>query len=169
MLSLSRLLSARLRLAAGAPPTPLAPASAAPPLHRSLQTTTALERARKATRERKRKIALANKKRKEERLRKNPAPLPRKVVEMLFREYGIVGGKPDPLRPDESDKFFPADDVYMEHLFCYPRYEFGRALHELRCHYHPSMLNRPDDVVFARVEMNMSGTKKVSTKRRQPF
>ncbi len=41
------------------------------------------------------------------------------------------------------------------------RYEFDRALHEVRCHYHPSMLNRPDDVVYARVELNMKAVKRV--------
>ncbi len=85
---------------------------------------------------------MANKKRKEERLRKNPPPLPRVIIEMLRREHGIINGKPDPMRVHEEDKTFARDDVFLEYLHCYPRYDFERALHELRCHYHPSMLDR---------------------------
>ena len=44
----------------------------------TFQTTAVLERARKGTRVRKRKVALANRKKKEEKLRKNPPPIPYK-------------------------------------------------------------------------------------------
>ncbi len=66
-------------------------------------------------------IALANRKKKEERLRKNPPPLPRVLVEMLRREHGIINGRPDPMRADETGKGFARDDVFLEYLYCYPR------------------------------------------------
>ena len=49
----------------------------------SLHTSATVERARQSTRIRKRKVYLANKKKKEERLRKNPPPLPKKIQLML--------------------------------------------------------------------------------------
>ncbi len=52
------------------------------------------------------------------------------------------------------------DNVYLIWKFCYPRYELSDALTELRRHYHSSMLNRPDDVVYAKVEIDMNSTKK---------
>ena len=48
-----------------------------------LHTSDVLERARQSTRIRKRKVHLANKKKKEERLRKNPPPMPKKIQLML--------------------------------------------------------------------------------------
>jgi len=121
---------------------------------------------------------LAAIKKKAERLRKNPPPLPRIIMDRLYRDHGIVGGKPEKLRcdelptffatfplnwrifrADESEKCFPTDDVYLQWLWCYPRYDFDRALHELRIHYHPSLLDRSEDLVHARVEINMKGSK----------
>ncbi len=49
----------------------------------NFHTTACTERARQSTRIRKRKVYMANKKKKEERLRKNPPPLPYKVQLML--------------------------------------------------------------------------------------
>ncbi len=83
------------------------------------------------------------------------------VVDMLFRDHGIRDGKPLPMRADEEGKRFPRDDVYQRYLFCYERMEFNRAVNELRGHYHPSMLDRPEDVLFARVEFNMQVSSKV--------
>ncbi len=154
MLSITRSLLSNLRLT---PVTATVTSAATQQLH----TSASLERARKGTRERKRKVMLANKKKREERLRKNPPPLPKVLVKMLYERYGIVNGKPWPMRAQEDDKQFPSDDTYRMWTHCYARYPFERALSELRCHYHPSMLNRPDDPVFARVELNMKGVKTV--------
>ena len=44
---------------------------------------------------------------------------------------------------------------------CYPRLEFPAALRDLRSHYCEAMLNRPTDVLHARVEVNMKATKVV--------
>jgi hypothetical protein len=54
------------------------------PLVAHLHTSQVLERARQSTRIKKRKVALDNKKKKEERLRKNPPPLPKKIQLMLI-------------------------------------------------------------------------------------
>jgi hypothetical protein len=59
-----------------------------------------LERARKGTRERKRKIVLANIKKKAERLRKNPKPMPKKI-EMMLKSKGLFG-PPKPIRQELS-------------------------------------------------------------------
>ena len=54
-----------------------------------LHTSDVLERARQSTRIKKRKVHLANKKKKEERLRKNPPPMPKKIQLMLkAKVYG---------------------------------------------------------------------------------
>jgi len=121
-----------------------------------LHTTDMLERARQSTRIKKRKVALASRKKKEERLRKNPPPIPRKVVLML-KSKGL-SGKPQPWRkPDE--KPFPVDQVWSEAQFTWNRLEVEEALDALREHYDPTMLNQPDAIVWAKVEFNMAGAK----------
>ena len=61
-----------------------------------LHTTAILERARQMTRRRKRKIALRNKIKKENELKKNPKPIPYKV-ELMLKRKGLWG-TPPPLR-----------------------------------------------------------------------
>ena len=57
-------------------------------LSQEIHTSCVLERARKGTRERKRKVVLANIKKKAERLRKNPPPIPYKV-ELMLKSKGL--------------------------------------------------------------------------------
>jgi hypothetical protein len=45
--------------------------------------------------------------------------------------------------------------------FAIRRWELDEAIHNLREHYHPTMLDRPDGLVHAKVEFNMRGVKKV--------
>eukprot|EP00088_Acartia_fossae_P023977 TRINITY_DN24938_c0_g1_i1.p1 TRINITY_DN24938_c0_g1~~TRINITY_DN24938_c0_g1_i1.p1 ORF type:complete len:401 (-),score=59.12 TRINITY_DN24938_c0_g1_i1:32-1204(-) len=131
------------------------PLHTSPPLE--LQITPVLERARQSTRIRKRKVYLDNKKKKEERLRKNPPPIPKKVQLMLKS----LGFGPDPLewRP-EDNRPFATDDVWSERWFTYNRMSVTEALNCLREHYHPTMLNDPDGIVYAKIELDMTGAKK---------
>ena len=46
--------------------------------------------------------------------------------------------------------------------FAIRRWEFDEAVQNLREHYHPTMLDRPDGLVYAKVEFNMRGARKVS-------
>lgn len=124
---------------------------------RELQTTAVLERARKGTRERKRKVYMANKKKKEERLRKNPPPLPLKV-QLKLKSEGIWG-KPKPQR-DPDDRPWPVDDVYITHLHAWKRWDFEEAVQVLREAYHPTIFNRPDSMIKAKVEFYMRAVKK---------
>jgi len=122
-----------------------------------LHTSAVMERARQSTRIRKRKVYMENKKKKEERLRKNPPPLPRKV-KLMLKAKGF-GNKPlEWRRLDE--KPFPVDDVWDEQFFSWRRLSMDQALACLREHYHPSMLNNPDGIVWTRLEFDMSGAKK---------
>ncbi len=59
-------------------------------------TSLVLDRARQVTRARKRKIVLANIKKKAERLRKNPKPMAKKV-ELMLKSKGLWG-PPKPIR-----------------------------------------------------------------------
>ena len=45
--------------------------------------------------------------------------------------------------------------------FCHPRYELKEALAEMRAQFHPSMLDRPDDLLYAKIECDMTGKKPV--------
>ena len=99
---------------------------------------------------------MANRKKKEERLRKNPPPLPRKVVLMLKAKRLL--GPWRTLRPgktktkenqqipfrqnhdrrfiaDESELEFPTDNVYFMNDFCYRRCTLEEGLKDLRAHY----------------------------------
>ena len=103
---------------------------------------------------------MANRKKREERLRKNPPPLPYKVQLMLKAKRLL--GPWRKLRPgtgkktvynyakstvrsakeqlfsrlaDESVLEFPVDNVYFTHDFCYRRYTLEEAVNELRAHY----------------------------------
>ena len=59
-------------------------------------TSLVLDRARQVTRARKRKVVLANIKKKAERLRKNPKPMAKKV-ELMLKSKGLWG-PPKPIR-----------------------------------------------------------------------
>jgi len=122
----------------------------------SLHTGDVLERARQATRIRKRKIAVDNKKKKEERLRKNPPPLPLKV-QMLLKEKGrteLMKWRRDDRKP------FPQDDVWAERWCTWPRFAVPEAISLMREHYHPTMLDQPGALVWARLEFNLQAVKK---------
>ena len=83
-----------------------------------IHTSALLERARQSTRIRKRKVDLANKKKKEERLRKNPPPIPYKV-QLMLRAKGF-GSKPLAWRAVDT-RPFPTDDVWSEKDFTWRR------------------------------------------------
>jgi ribosomal protein L1 len=130
----------------------------------NFHTTACVERARQSTRLRKRKVALTNKKRKEDRLRKNPPPLPLKV-RLMLKAKGITG-KPEDSR-EEDVKQFPTDNVCDEKFFTWPRLSLEEALVFLRQHYHPTMMDDPNGIVMIRVEVDLSTGKK--DKYMEPF
>lgn len=130
------------------------------PLHTSammeLQTTAVVERARQSTRIRKRKVYMDNKKKKEDRLRKNPPPIPYKV-QLMMRAKGF-GSKPIDWRQEDL-KPFPVDDAWTEWFHSWKRLSVEEGLECLREHYHPTMLNNPNGVLWARIEISMAGAK----------
>jgi len=123
----------------------------------NFHTTACTERARQSTRIRKRKVYMANKKKKEERLRKNPPPLPYKV-QLMLRNKGITE-TPDSKR-EIDEKPFPTDDVWDEIFFTWKRHSVEQALAFLRDHYHPTMLDDSSALVNIRVEFDLSTNKK---------
>lgn len=122
-----------------------------------LHTSCVVERARQSTRIKKRKQHLANKKKKEERLRKNPPPIPKKVKLMLIAKG--LGSEPRPWRkPDRQP--FPVDSAWCEMYHSWARLSVEEAIECLREHYHPTMVNIPDSLVWAKLEFNMQNVKK---------
>jgi len=122
----------------------------------SIHTSAVVERARQSTRLRKRKVYLANKKKKDERLRKNPPPIPHKV-QLMLKAKGF-GSEPLDWRKEDT-RPFPTDDVWCERFFTHNRLSVPQALECLREHYDPTMLNNPDGIIMARVEFNMATAK----------
>jgi len=123
----------------------------------NFHTSACVERARQSTRIRKRKVAMANRKKKQERLRKNPPPLPYKV-QLMLKAKGITG-KPEDTR-EEDIKPFPTDNVWDEMFCTWPRMSLEEALACLRQHYHPTMLNDSNAIVKLKIEFNMMTGKK---------
>ena len=88
-----------------------------------------------------------------------------------------LGREPRPWRRPDN-KPFPVDDVWAERLtqpkdcncaflflslrnwHTWPRFSVSEAVLMLREHHHPTMLNMPDALVWARLELNMQGSKK---------
>ena len=122
-----------------------------------LHTTPVVERARQSTRIKKRKVNMANKKKKEERLRRNPPPVPKKVQLQLIAKG--LGGEPRPWRAPDL-RPFPSDDVWSQRWHSWRRLGVGEAVEVLREHFHPTVINRPDAMVWARLEFNMAAVKK---------
>jgi len=122
-----------------------------------LHTSSVLERARQSTRIKKRKQNLANKKKKEERLRKNPPPMPKKIKLML--KYKGIGDK---LLTWRRQDFLPfaTDTAWSEKNHTWNRMTVEEGLECLREHCHPTMLNIPDAMVWAKLEFNMANVKK---------
>jgi len=100
---------------------------------------------------------LANKKKKEERLRKNPPPLPKKV-QLMLKSKGLAS-KPQPWRQADK-KPFPEDSAWCEFYHTWARLEVEEAVDFLRESYHPTMYNIPDGMVWAKLEFNLQATKK---------
>jgi len=121
-----------------------------------LHTSAIVERARQSTRLRKRKVVLENIKKKEERLRKNPPPIPKKV--RLMMKLKGLGSEPIDWRAADT-KPFPTDNVWDEQWTTWRRLSVGQAVDCLREHYHPTMLNNPNGIVMARVELDMTSKK----------
>jgi len=121
-------------------------------------TSSVFEHQRAFARARKRKIALKNKALKEERLRKNPKPIPYKVQLMLAAKG--FGGPPKPVR-EKDDKIFVADNVYFLEDYAWKRWTVEEALNELRLNNHPSLgHSKPDGLLIAKVEFDLRASKK---------
>ncbi|CAB4059860.1 RP-L1 [Lepeophtheirus salmonis] len=119
-----------------------------------------LEAARRMTRDRKRKIALANKKKKEDRLRRNPPPLPYKL-ELMLKSKGLWDNRH--LR-DKDENPVPVDDVFSLQIFTWPRYSIKEAIEKLRDFYDPTMFDNPNALVKAKIEFRMIGSKEIPSK-----
>ena len=50
--------------------------------------------------------------------------------------------------------------MYLSEYFTWKRWSLEEAIQELRLHNHPSMLNRPNAIVEAKIEFDLRGTKK---------
>ena len=123
-----------------------------------LHTSSVLERARQSTRIKKRKKDLANKKKKEERLRKNPPPMPKKI-KLMLKSKGISGDRLLPWRKQDNLPF-ATDTAWSEKTHTWARMTVEEGLECLREHCHPTMLNIPDAMVWAKLEFNMANVKK---------
>nr|ADD38009.1 39S ribosomal protein L1, mitochondrial [Lepeophtheirus salmonis] len=122
---------------------------------RTIHLGSSLEAARRMTRDRKRKIALANKKKKEDRLRRNPPPLPYKL-ELMLKSKGLWDNRH--LR-DKDENPVPVDDVFSLQIFTWPRYSIKEAIEKLRDFYDPTMFDNPNALVKAKIEFRMIGSK----------
>nr|ACO15330.1 50S ribosomal protein L1 [Caligus clemensi] len=122
---------------------------------KGFQTASVLEGARRMTQVRKRKIALANKKKKEDRLRRNPPPLPYKL-ELMLKSKGLWDNRH--LR-DKDENPIPNDNVFSLQHFTWPRYTIQEAIDQLRLFYDPTLLDNPNALIKAKVEFKMTGAK----------
>ena len=93
-----------------------------------IHTTAILERARRMTREKKRKQAMRNKREKELRIAKMEIP----PFEQYLRDKGLWK-EPKPIREVDKDKSFPVDNVYFADKHAYRRYTLEEAI-GLVCH-----------------------------------
>ena len=124
-----------------------------------LHTSSVLERARQSTRIKKRKVMLVNKKKKEDKLRKNPPPLPKKV-KLMLKAKGLGDGVRMNSWRQSDHKPFATDTAWSEKDHAWARLSVEEALGCLREHCHPSMLDIPDALVWAKLEFNMANVKK---------
>lgn len=105
--------------------------------------------ARKGTRERKLKIAKANKAKKDNL-----------KIRDANRAKQTKGKRQFSLRSTEEKLPICLDDVYVTKLYRWKVYDFAEAI---QCHreiLHPTMYNVPDAPVVAHIELDMTGTKK---------
>ena len=154
--------SAQVLSQTASPPGQVTPTLVVPSISQMLcplHTSSVLERARQSTRIRKRKVMLANKKKKEERLRKNPPPLPKKV-KLMLKAKGLGDGVRMKAWRQLDNKPFPTDTAWSEKDHSWARLSVGEALSCLREHCHPTMLDIPDAMVWAKLEFNMANVKK---------
>ena len=125
------------------------------PLNHEIHTTAILERARRMTREKKRKQAIKNKREKELRIAKMDYP----PFEQYLRDKGLWK-EPKPIREVDKDKKFPVDNVYFANKHAYRRYTLEEAIVNLKQICHPSMNNDPDSLVHVKIEFDMRFSKK---------
>lgn len=73
----------------------------------------------------------------------------------------------EPKKFDDSWKKDPIDNVYVAKYFKWVVYPFAEAVECHRETHHPEMYNKPNANLYATVELNMQGEKKVSRYRIQ--
>lgn len=73
----------------------------------------------------------------------------------------------EPKKFDDSWKKDPIDNVYVAKYFKWVVYPFAEAVQCHRETHHPEMYNKPNANLYATVELNMQGEKKVSRYRIQ--
>eukprot|EP00093_Oithona_nana_P008904 08904.XXX_29256_32054_1 [CDS] Oithona nana genome sequencing. len=126
-----------------------------PLIKQEIHTSAILERARRMTREKKRKQAVANKKAKEARI----AKMDISPWEQHLRDKGYWT-EPKPIRELDAELKFPVDNVYFIEKHAYKRYTLEEAIVNLKQICHPSMKNDPDAMVHVKIELDMRSTKK---------
>jgi len=70
-----------------------------------------------------------------------------------------LGKTPRPWRT-KDEKPFPWDDAWSDRFFTWPRFSISEAVSMLREHFHPSMHNVPDALIWAKLEFNLQTSKK---------
>ena len=126
-----------------------------PLIRQEIHTSAILERARRMTREKKRKQAVANKKAKEARI----AKMEYSPWEQHLRDKGYWK-EPKPIRELDAELKFPVDNVYFVSKHAYKRYTLEEAIENLKQICHPSMKNDPNALVHVKIEFDMRASKK---------
>ena len=74
----------------------------------------------------------------------------------------IIGlfGEPTPIREVDKDKPFATDSVYFAKDFAYKRHTIAEAVENLKQICHPTVYNDPESLIFAKIELDLRGTKK---------
>lgn len=123
-----------------------------------LHTSGALERARKGTRERKMKIAQANRRKKLARLPEQPKGfIPWNERQRLHGKDGKASPRKDYYtgRPE-----VPEDDVYVMKYYKWRMFTVEEAVEQFRLTHHPEIYNLPDSLVYLYMELSMATEKK---------
>lgn len=61
----------------------------------------------------------------------------------------------------DDHKPIPTDDVFSTKIFRQKVYSLSEAINDFRCIYHPTLYDEPKSQLFAKIELNMQGEKKV--------
>jgi len=83
-----------------------------------------------------------------------------KKIQLMLKAKGLSDGNQLNSWRTSDTKPFPVDTAWSEKHQTWTRLTVSEALECLREHCHPSMLNNPDALVWAKLEFNMANVKK---------